>query len=335
VSPGKVLIGISGWRYEPWRGVFYPKGLAQHRELEYASRAFPTIEINGTFYSLQYPYCFDAWHRDTPPGFLFAIKGSRFITHMKRLRDIERPLANFFASGLFLLEEKMGPFLWQFPPNFRFNADLLEAFFELLPRDTQAALALARRRDHRVTGRCRLAIGANRRLRHAIEIRHESFIDAAFVKLLRKHRIALVVADTAGKWPLVEDVTADFMYLRLHGDTEIYKSGYTDEALDRWAARIHAWRHGGEPADARKIAARLAPAPRRSRDVYCYFDNDMKVKAPYDARQLIRKVEALQEQDDEQRPIAARPRGVLRPPGVRRAGRTAPAHAPAPARAAR
>jgi uncharacterized protein YecE (DUF72 family) len=188
---GKVLIGISGWRYEPWRGVFYPKGLAQHRELEYASRQFPSIEINGTFYSLQYPFCFDAWYDATPPGFLFAIKGSRFITHMKRLRNVERPLANFFASGLFRLQEKMGPFLWQFPPNFRFNADLLEQFFEMLPRDTGAALALARRRDERVKGRACLAIDCNRKLRHAIEIRHESFIDPAFVKLLRKHRIAL------------------------------------------------------------------------------------------------------------------------------------------------
>jgi uncharacterized protein YecE (DUF72 family) len=300
-SSGRVLIGISGWRYEPWRGVFYPKGLAQHRELEYASRAFPTLEINGTFYSLQYPYCFRSWYAATPPGFVFAIKGSRFITHMKRLRDIERPLANLFASGLFLLREKMGPYLWQFPPNFRFNADLLEAFFELLPRDTESALALARRRDARVKGRACLTIDCNRKLRHAIEIRHETFIDPAFVKLLRKHRIALVVADTAGKWPFVEDVTADFMYLRLHGDTEIYKSGYTDAALDAWAAKIHAWRSGGELPDAKKVARDLAPPPRKSRDVYCYFDNDMKVKAPFDAKSLIAKVEALGRRHGEDR----------------------------------
>jgi uncharacterized protein YecE (DUF72 family) len=287
---GRICIGISGWRYPPWRGVFFPKGLPQRRELEFASRKVPTIEINGTFYSLQYPYCFSAWHAATPPGFVFAIKGSRFITHMKKLRDIERPLANFFASGLFLLKDKTGPFLWQFPPNFRFNADLLESFFELLPRDAQSALSLARRRDQRVKGRATLAIDANRKLRHAIEIRHESFIDPAFVKLLRKHRIALVVADTAGKWPFVEDVTADFMYLRLHGDKVLYASGYSDEALDRWAARINAWRAGGELPDARKIAPGLAPPPRKSRDVYCYFDNDMKVKAPYDAKRLIEKV---------------------------------------------
>ena len=325
---GKVLIGISGWRYEPWRGVFYPKGLAQHRELEYASRQFPSIEINGTFYSLQYPFCFDAWHEATPPGFLFAIKGSRFITHMKRLRDVERPLANFFASGLFRLREKMGPFLWQFPPNFRFNADLLEQFFEMLPRDTDAALSLARRRDERVKGRACLAIDCNRKLRHAIEIRHESFIDPAFVKLLRRHRIALVVADTAGKWPFVEDVTADFMYLRLHGDEEIYASGYSDEALDLWARRIHAWRHGGELADSKKIAPGSAPPARTSRDIYCYFDNDIKVKAPFDAKGLIARVEALQA--DERGPGR-----ILRTTGLRRPVATHAAHAHAAARASR
>ena len=211
---------------------------------------------------------------------------------MKRLNEVERPLANFLASGLFNLRDRMGPFLWQFPPNFAFNADRLESFFEMLPRDTEAALAWARKRDARVKGRACLSIDANRKIRHAIEIRHESFIDPAFVKLLRKHQIALVVADTAGKWPYCEDVTADFMYLRLHGDEELYASGYTSEALDRWAARIHAWSTGGEPADARKIAS-LAPAPRARRDVYCYFDNDMKVHAPFDAASLAVKLAAM------------------------------------------
>jgi uncharacterized protein YecE (DUF72 family) len=269
--------------------VFYPKGLAQHRELWYASRQLPTIEINGTFYSLQRPECFQSWYEQTPADFVFSVKGSRFITHMKKLRDVERPLANFFASGIFNLREKLGPFLWQFPPNFPFMADRLEEFFAMLPRDTESALALARRRDARVKGRSRLAIDANRKLRHCIEIRHESFRDPAFIRLLRRHGIALVVADTAGKWPYVEDVTADFMYLRLHGDQELYASGYTDAALERWAARIRAWSAGGEPADAMKIAA-LAPARRKRRDVYCYFDNDMKVHAPFDAKSLARKL---------------------------------------------
>jgi uncharacterized protein YecE (DUF72 family) len=288
----RAYIGISGWRYEPWRGVFYPKGLAQHRELEFASRELPTIEINGTHYSLQRPESFETWYDATPAGFVFAVKGSRFITHMKRLGDIEKPLANFFASGILALRKKLGPFLWQFPPNFRFDAEKLAAFFELLPRDTEQARSLARRRDQRMKGRSHLSIDACRPLRHAIEIRHESFRDPAFVRLLRKHRVALVVADTAGKWPLVEDVTADFVYVRLHGDTELYASGYTREALDDWARRITAWLAGREVRDARKIEpARPATARRSGRDVYVYFDNDVKVHAPFDARALTERVE--------------------------------------------
>ena len=193
-----IRIGISGWRYGPWRGVFYPGDLPQHSELQYASRIFGTIEINGTFYSLQRPEHFEQWYRDTPPGFVFSVKGGRFITHMKRLREIEAPLANFFASGLFNLREKLGPILWQFPPSFRYEPQRLEDFLRLLPHDTEQALALARRRDSRVRGRVRLAIDARRPLRHAIEIRHESFVDPSFVELLRKHAVALVVADTAG-----------------------------------------------------------------------------------------------------------------------------------------
>jgi uncharacterized protein YecE (DUF72 family) len=291
VPAGRIRIGISGWRYEPWRKVFYPEGLAHHRELNYASRQLPTIEINGTFYSLQRPEFFQDWHDETPDGFVFAIKGSRYISHMRRLIDIEKPLANFFASGVFNLGEKIGPFLWQFPPNFRFRPERLEAFFEMLPRDLESALAIARKRDSRVKGRSCLRYRCdNFKLRHAIEIRHESFIDPAFVKLLRKHKVALVVADTAGKWPFLEDVTAVFLYIRLHGDEELYASGYSDEALDRWAARIRAWSLGGEVADAKKACPGLAPPARKSRDVYCYFDNDMKVHAPFDARKLMSKL---------------------------------------------
>jgi uncharacterized protein YecE (DUF72 family) len=308
---GTIRIGISGWRYGGWRGVFYPEGLAQRRELEYASRRFASIEINGTFYSLQRPEHFQDWYDATPPGFVFAVKGSRFISHMKRLKDVERPLANFLASGLFNLREKTGPFLWQFPPQFRFDADRLEAFFEMLPRDAESALALARRRDARVKGRCRLAIDCNRKLRHAIEIRHESFLDPTFPALLRKHGIALVVADTAGKWPFVEDVTADFVYVRLHGDEVLYASGYSDRALDLWADRIRAWSAGGERPGAQKISGD-APARRASRDVYCYFDNDAKVKAPFDAMRLIARLGL----DAAPRPRVDRPR----------AGRENPAH---------
>ena len=306
MAAGRVRIGISGWRYEPWRKVFYPDDLAQHRELQYASRQLPSIEINGTFYSLQRPENFTAWRGDTPDGFVFAVKGSRYITHMIKLKNPERPLGNFFASGIFNLREKLGPFLWQFPPNFGFNPERLEDFLAMLPRDLESALSVARRRDTRVKGRSCLKIHGNMKLRHCVEIRHETFRDPGFVKLLRRQKVALVVADTAGKWPYLEDVTADFMYLRLHGDKVLYASGYSDEALDRWAARIHAWRHGGEPADAVKAAPGLGPAARKARDVYCYFDNDMKVHAPFDARKLIQKVEALHGDPDRTARLPAR-----------------------------
>ena len=286
---GNVLIGISGWRYEPWRGVFYPKGLAQHRELEFASRALPTIELNGSFYSLQHPDSYRKWYDATPPGFIFSVKANRYLTHFLRLNRIEKPLANLLASGVFNLREKLGPMLWQFPENFRYRMDVVEHFLSLLPHDTAHALAIAWKREPRMHGRSRLAVDANRPLRHAMEVRSETFDDPSFVRLLRKYNVALVVADTAGKWLYREDVTADFMYLRLHGEEELYASGYTDASLERWAARIRAWSEGREPADARAISAE-PPPPRGSRDVYCYFDNDIKVHAPFDARTLIDKL---------------------------------------------
>ena len=264
---GAIRIGISGWRYPPWRGVFYPDTLTQKRELAYASSCFPSIELNGSFYSLQRPESWQQWHDDTPDDFVFAIKGPRFITHIKRLRDIEKPLANFFASGLLRLGSKLGPMLWQFPPNFRFDAELMDQFMALLPRNTGAALSLARRRESRMHGRSALAIDEERPLRHAIEVRHDSFRDPDFIDLLRARQIALVVADTAGRWPYLEDVTADFMYLRLHGDEELYVSGYTPDALDRWARRIDRWSRGGEPADAVRVDGG-STARSKSRDVF-------------------------------------------------------------------
>ena len=285
-----IRIGISGWRYTPWRGVFYPRQLPQRLELWYASRVLPTIEINGSFYSLQRPEYFARWYAETPADFMFAVKGPRFITHMKKLRDVETPLANFLASGVFNLKEKLGPVLWQFPPNFGYDRDKMARFFGMLPRDTEQALQVARRRDFRLKGRARLAIDAHRRMRHAVEIRHESFLDSAFIDQLREHRIALVVAETANKWPLIGDVTADFIYMRLHGDTELYKSGYSQRALTQWAARIDAWARGKEPATVPKVAQSKAPSARR-RDVFCFFDNtDIKLRAPVDAQSLMRKL---------------------------------------------
>jgi uncharacterized protein YecE (DUF72 family) len=266
-----IRIGISGWRYEPWRGVFYPEGLPQRRELEFTARHFSTVEINGSFYSLQRPEYYEEWYDAAPRGFVYAVKGSRYITHMLKLKNVEKPLANFFASGVLALKDKLGPFLWQLPPMLRFDAGRLENFFDLLPRSTEQALALARRRDGRMLGRSRLAIDAKRRLRHAIEVRHASFVDESFLELLRKHDIGLVVADTAGKWPKLFETTSDFVYVRLHGDIKIYVSGYTDRALEHWAGRIRGWH-----------AAR--------KQIYVYFDNDVKVRAPFDALNLMKKL---------------------------------------------
>jgi len=284
-----IRIGISGWRYPRWRGRFYPEGLVQREELAFAARCFPSIELNGSFYSLQRPESWQAWHDATPARFVFAVKGPRFITHTKRLRDCDKALANFFASGLLNLGRKLGPVLWQLPPTLRFDADSLDAFLAALPRTTQAAAAIAQRRDRTLMrGRSVLAPRASHRIRHALEVRHESFRDPAFIALLRRHGVALVVADAARRYPLMEDVTADFVYVRLHGDAELYASGYGPAALDRWAERIERWHQGGEPRD----AARHGPpaAARKRRDVYCYFDNDAKVHAPFDAAGLMRRL---------------------------------------------
>jgi uncharacterized protein YecE (DUF72 family) len=288
---GEVRIGISGWRYKGWRGVFYPKELPQRRELEYAARIFGSIEINGTFYSLQRPQSFARWADATPEDFVFAVKGSRYITHMLRLTNIRKPLANFFASGVLRLGRKLGLILWQFPPQFRFNAKKIEAFFKLLPRDTSSAVALARRHDKRVSGRSWLRIEENQKLRYAMEIRHPSFVDPEFIKLLRRYNVALVCADTVS-WPRLMDVTSDFVYCRLHGSEELYASGYDSKSLDQWAVRVAAWARGGEPPDAER--ASNEPAPKRAaRAVYVYFDNDAKVRAPVDAQGLIDRVANL------------------------------------------
>jgi len=283
---GKVFVGVSGWRYEPWRGNFYPRGLAQSRELGHAARHFNSIELNGSFYSLQRPSSYAMWAEQTPPGFVFAVKGGRFITHMLKLRNIEAAMGNFFASGLFALRDKLGPILWQFPPQMRFNPELFEAFFASLPKTTAAAAKVARQRDHRLKGRELLEPLHRQRLRHCVEVRHDSFVDPAFIELLRKYGIAWVVADTPNPWPLYEDVTADFVYMRLHGSTELYKSRYTPEQIADWAARIDAWRHGRQPAAARRIS-KMAPQKREARDVYCYFDNTDKLHAPDNARELM------------------------------------------------
>jgi uncharacterized protein YecE (DUF72 family) len=284
-----IRIGISGWTYVPWRGTFYPPKLPQKNELAYASRQLNSIEINGSFYSLQTPKSYAHWYDQTPEDFVFSVKGGRYITHLRRLRDIRVPLANFFASGLLLLKEKLGPILWQFPPNFKFDAEKIEPFFELLPRTTEAAADLASEHEKRFKGRVHTETDKKRPIRHAMEIRHETFQSPQFIALLRKHNIALVVADTAGKWPLMEDLTSDFVYVRLHGDEQLYVSGYTDAALDYWADRIRRWSKAQQPADA-KLFGRPWKPKRKSLDIHVYFDNDVKVRAPVDAIGLSRRL---------------------------------------------
>jgi uncharacterized protein YecE (DUF72 family) len=282
-------IGISGWTYAPWRGTFYLHDLPHKRELEYASRHFNSIEINGSFYSLQRPSSYQKWYDQTPDDFVFAVKAGRFITHMLKLKGVQSALANFFASGVLCLNQKLGPFLWQLPPMLKFDPDRLEPFFEQLPRDTSAAAKLARRHDAWLKGRVHVETDQNRPIRHAMEVRHPTFEDPRFIDLLRKHDIALVVADTAGKWPFLEDLTSDFVYVRLHGDEELYVSGYTDQALDSWAAKIRSWLKGTQAKAARTVGAKAPLAPR-GRDVYVYFDNDVKVRAPFDAMALARRL---------------------------------------------
>lgn len=285
----RAWVGTSGWRYPPWRGSFYPQGLAQRRELEYLSRRVSSIEINGSFYSLQRPESYRAWAAETPDGFLFTVKGGRFITHLKQLRDVETPLANFFASGVLALGAKLGPVLWQLPPRMSFDPARIEAFLATLPRSTGAAAELATRHDERLDGRSHTEIDADRSLRHALEVRHPSFARPEAVELLRAQGVALVVADTAGTWPHLEDVTADFVYVRLHGDTELYVSGYTAEALDAWAAKVRAWQTGEAPTGEFTVASAGAVEPA-GRDVFVYFDNDAKVHAPFDAVALERRL---------------------------------------------
>jgi uncharacterized protein YecE (DUF72 family) len=288
---GQIRIGISGWRYKGWRGTFYPENLKQKRELEFAAQHFSTIELNGSFYSLQRPQSFKQWHDETPDDFVFAVKGSRYLTHMLKLTNAEKPLANFFAQGVLRLGSKLGPILWQFPPQFAFNPEKLQSFFDLLPRTHSEAAVLARGHDQRLKGRSWLEIEADLPIRYAIEIRHASCECSDFITLLRRNRIALVVADTVD-WPLLMDVTADFVYCRLHGSEELYASGYEAEAIDIWAKRVTAWAEGEEVVDGKKAHPR--PAPRRTkRDVYVYFDNDAKVRAPVDAQALRKRIDSL------------------------------------------
>lgn len=285
---GRIRVGISGWRYEGWRGEFYPDVLPQRAEMAYACSRFPTVEINGTFYSLQRRAYFRRWAEATPDDFVFAVKGSRFITHMKQLNEPEQALANFFGQGVLALGDRLGPVLWQFSQRFRFRPERMEAFLALLPGDHEAAARLARRHDDRVRDPA-TEPRTDAPIRHAVEIRNESFLVPRFADLLRDHGVALVVSHSPGVYPLVEEPTADFMYIRLHGAERMYYGSYPDRALDDWADRIAAWSRGGEPPDPERITDGDPPRADR-RDIYVYFDNDEKSKAPFDARRLMERL---------------------------------------------
>lgn len=267
---GQVRIGISGWNYPPWRGVFYPEGLPQKQELSFASRAFPSIEINGSFYSLMRPASYSAWFAATPDDFVFTVKGGRFITHMLRLRGAELALSNFFASGLLCLRHKLGPILWQLPPSLAFDAGRIRDFFALLPRSFAEISRLARGHDPRFDGRSVVSSDHEQVVQHALEVRHRSFHGDAFLELAREHGVAVCLADSAGLYPVIDAPAPDFAYLRLHGAKRLYVSGYSTRELKTWAERVQ----------------ELA----RTRDVYVYFDNDVKVRAPFDAQNLARLV---------------------------------------------
>ena len=288
---GELRVGVSGWAYREWRGVFYPKDVARRDELAYASSHVNSIEINATFYRLQTPKSFETWAGDSPDDFLFAVKGSKFITHQKKLIDVKIPLANYFASGVLLLGKKLGPILWQFPRWYRFDRERIEDFLKMLPRETKQVASLAKKTTINDAERKSTALVENAELRYAFEPRHESFFTREFDEMLRDHNAAMVISDTGGKFPYSEQITADFVYIRLHGD-ELYRSAYPDSELKDWSARIKSWRGN-----------------RNKRDVYVYFDNTLKGhaihNAIYLAKQLAKteKADILRKRDLSRRPI--------------------------------
>jgi uncharacterized protein YecE (DUF72 family) len=284
-----IRVGTSGYMYPAWRGRFYPADLPVAQQLAFASRAFQSIEINRSFYALLSPSACRAWRAAAPAGFVFALKGSRFITHNKKLKEPEQALANFFAAGPLALGDMLGPIVWQLPASSKFDPGRLADFLRALPRTAGEAAQLARGHDQRVKQGAHVkAEEADRPLRHVLEPRHQSFLCEACAELLRAHNVALAITDSPD-WPYAEEPTADFMYLRLHGSQKLYASQYTDAELVHWASRVRSFQRGTLPRDARRIS-RAPPPPRRARDVYVYFDNDAHAFAAHDALRLIAKL---------------------------------------------
>lgn len=260
-----IRVGIGGWTYAPWRGTFYPKGLKQADELNFASRAVTAIEINGTFYRTQSAKSFAKWRDETPDDFVFSVKGHRAIVNKKVLAEAGEPLAWFLKSGVTELGTKLGPLLWQFAPYKRFDPDDFAAFLELLPDAADGV-----------------------QLRHVVEVRHKSFLVPEFIELLRKHGVAVVLADS-DDYPAVGDVTADFVYARLQRTAESIETGYDAKALSLWAERAKAWAAGGEPDDVDRVSSKRAK--RAKRDVYMFMIAGAKVRAPAAAQALIERVQ--------------------------------------------
>ncbi|RKP46371.1 DUF72 domain-containing protein [Trinickia fusca] len=265
----RIRIGIGGWTYEPWRGPFYPPGLTQKRELEYASRKLTSIEINGTFYGSQKPASFIKWHDETPDDFVFSLKAPRYATHRRVLAEAQDSIERFFASGVTELKDKLGPINWQFPTTKQFDAEDFDAFLRLLPK--------------RVEGHA---------IRHAVEVRHDSFKHPEFVALVREHGVAVVVS-ADGPYPQIADVTAPFVYARIMGTVEANERGYDEAALDQWAARLHRWASGSAPDDLETVVD--APPEATSRDVFLYVISGFKTRNPAAGIALIERVGALPE----------------------------------------
>ncbi|GAA4894141.1 DUF72 domain-containing protein [Tessaracoccus lubricantis] len=274
----RCYVGVSGWRYKGWRGDFYPAGLRQRDELRHVAGKMNSAEINGSFYSLQRPTSYARWAEETPPEFRFAVKGGRYITHMLQLRGIDTALANFFASGVLALGQRLGPVLWQLPPRMAFDPTKMRDFLALLPRTHAEIAALgARHGDKLAPDRVLLEVAPDvdpsTVVRHAVEPRHDSFNSPEAHALFAEHDVCMVIADSAGTWPVMRDATSDFRYVRLHGEQELYASAYTDGSLDRWAEQCRAW-----------LALDL--------DVHVYFDNDIHGHAPHDAVRLLERLSA-------------------------------------------
>jgi uncharacterized protein YecE (DUF72 family) len=261
-----IHVGIGGWTFAPWRGVFYPDGLPHAKELSYAASHLTSIEINGTFYRTQTPATFRKWASEVPDGFIFSVKGPRYVTHRGELKEAGESIERFLNSGVIELGDRLGPLLWQFPPFKKFNEADFGSFLELLPKDFHGSP-----------------------LRHVVEVRHASFCVPEFIRLLRKFETAVVFSEHE-TYPAIADVTADFLYLRLQMGEDTIATAYLEGAIADWAARLRAWIGGRAPADLPCIEA--APAKIKPSDIFVYFIHEGKVRAPAGAMALIEKLKS-------------------------------------------